>query len=59
MCECENEYPGGKEQRDAWLTVIDHGGWSEFHQKHGNHYMYGYHHALYMKLGREYRKRWK
>jgi hypothetical protein len=45
-------------KRDLALAIADHGGWEEFHQKRGNHYMYDYHKNRRLKLEKEYAARW-
>ena len=62
MCrECHKLYSGGIEQREEWLTVVDHGEWSTFHKtnERGNSYMAGWHHSQYLTLLHKYNKRWK
>ena len=43
--------------REVGLTIADHGGWEEFHQKRGNYFMYDYHKNQRLKLEREYHAR--
>jgi hypothetical protein len=45
------------DRRELGLSIADNGGWEEFHQKRGNHYMYDYHKNLRLKLEREYREK--
>ena len=39
---------------DLRIAIADNGGWEEFHQRHGNYYMYDYHKNKRLKLQREY-----
>ena len=45
------------DRRELGLTIADHGGWEEFHQKRGNYTMYDYHKSVRLRLEREYRAR--
>ncbi len=45
------------DKRELGLTIADHGGWEEFHQRRGNYVMYDYHKAMRLKLERKYRER--
>ena len=45
------------DNRELGLSIADHGGWEEFHQKRGNYYMYDYHKNHRLKLERIYRGR--
>lgn len=42
-------------KRELALSIADHGGWEEFHQKRGNFTMYDYHKAQRLKLEKEYK----
>lgn len=43
-------------KRDLSLTIADHGGWEEFHQKRHNYYMFDYHKNRRLELEAEYRR---
>lgn len=45
------------DKRELALTIADNGRWEEFHQKHGNFYMYDHHKSVRLKLQAEYRRR--
>ena len=42
-------------KRELGLSIADHGGWEEFHQKRGNYYMYDYHKNQRLLLEKQYR----
>jgi hypothetical protein len=44
-------------RRELGLTIADHGGWEEFHQKRRNFTMFDYHKARRLTLQAEYRAR--
>ena len=45
----------GNISKSRALSIADHGGWEEFHQKRGNYFMYDYHKNERLKMEREYR----
>lgn len=42
------------DKRELALSIADHGGWEEFHQKRGNYTMYDYHKSERLRLQKLY-----
>lgn len=45
-------------RKELGENMIDHGAWSEFHQKRGNWTMYDWHHGQYIAMQKEYFRRY-
>ena len=51
-CNCQTNL----KKHELSTRINDEGGWEEFHQKRGNHYMFDFHKNNRKKLEKQYRE---